>query len=389
MKTKKGIIIGGGIGGLTTAIALAQKGIETTVYEQAPELNEAGAGIWIAPNGLNVFNKLGFVNEIISAGNLLSKIQVVDTEYKPISVIDGQKVAAKYNFNTLAIHRAALQRILSSKLSSECLVLGKRFKAYTQTDNGVRVDFEDGSLAQADFVILADGIKSKGRLQINSNTDLRYAGQTCWRFVTAYDFPKAAQGNMYEVWSNKKGLRVGYSAINASEAYVFITNYEKAGGKDNPVTLKQDLLSLCKDFPAIIKQLISTVSAEKIIRSDIYDFKPVSNWVDGKVALLGDAAHATTPNLGQGACQAIEDAFVLAEQLASASNIATGLAKYQFKRMTKTRFITNTAWRFSQITNTSGIVKSFFKLLIRTTPATVNQKKLDKIYSLAYIFNNK
>jgi 2-polyprenyl-6-methoxyphenol hydroxylase-like FAD-dependent oxidoreductase len=381
---KKGIIIGGGIGGLTTAIALAQKGIETTIYEQAGELNEVGAGIWIAPNGLNVFDKLGFVNEIISAGNFLNQIQVVDTEYKPISIIDGQKVAAKYNFNTLAIHRAALQRILSGKLSSESIVLGKRFKAYTQTNDTVKVDFEDGSSAQADFLILADGIKSKGRLQINGNTDLRYAGQTCWRFVTAFNFPKAEQGHMYEMWSNKKGLRVGYSAINAKEAYVFIINYEKAGGKDNPVTLKQDLLSLCKDFPSIVKQLISTVSAEKIIRNDIYDFKPVSNWVDSKVALLGDAAHATTPNLGQGACQAIEDAYVLAEQLASANNIATGLANYQTKRMAKARFITNTAWRFSQITNTSGFVKSLLKLLIRTTPEAVSQKQLDKIYSLDY-----
>jgi 2-polyprenyl-6-methoxyphenol hydroxylase-like FAD-dependent oxidoreductase len=384
MKAKKGIIIGGGIGGLTTAIAFAHKGIETTVYEQANELNEVGAGIWIAPNGLNVFNKLGFVNEIISAGNCLDQIQVVDTEYKPISTIDGQKVAAKYHFNTLAIHRAALQRILSSKLSSESLIFAKRFKAYTQTNDRVKVDFEDGSSAEADFLILADGIKSKGRFQINGNKDLRYAGQTSWRFVTAFNFPKAEQGHMYEIWSNKKGLRAGYSAINAKEAYVFVTNNEKAGGKDNAVTLKQDLLSLCKDFPSIVKQLISTASTERIIRNDIYDFKPVSNWVDGKVALLGDAAHATTPNLGQGACQAIEDAYVLAEQLASAKNIADGLANYQAKRMAKARFITNTAWKFSQITNTSGIVKSFLKLLIRMTPDTVNENQLDRIYSLEY-----
>jgi 2-polyprenyl-6-methoxyphenol hydroxylase-like FAD-dependent oxidoreductase len=384
MKTKKGIIIGGGIGGLTTAIALAQKGIETTVYEQAAALNEVGAGIWLAPNGLNVFNKLGFVNEIISAGNFLDQIQVVDTNSKIISAIDGQKVAKKHNFNTVAIHRATLQRILSSKLSGESIVLGKRFKAYSQMNDTVKVDFEDGNSAEADFLILADGIKSKGRLQINNNTDLRYSGQTCWRFVTEFNFPKTEQGHMYEMWSNKKGLRVGYSAINANEAYVFITNYEKAGGKDNPFSLKQDLLSLCKDFPEIVKKLISTVSAEKIIRNDIFDFKPVSNWVDGKLALLGDAAHATTPNLGQGACQAIEDALVLAEQLAAANNIETGLANYQSKRIAKATFITNTAWKFSQITNTSGFVKSLLKLLIRITPESINEKQLDKIYSLDY-----
>jgi 2-polyprenyl-6-methoxyphenol hydroxylase-like FAD-dependent oxidoreductase len=277
-----------------------------------------------------------------------------------------------------------LQNILVSKVNVQNIVLGKRLRSYSQIQDSVTVEFEDGTKAKADFLILADGIKSNGRSQLQGDIQLRYSGQTCWRFVNEFDFPKAEDGNMYEVWSSKKGLRVGYSQINAKEVYVFITNHEKAGNKDNPASLKQELLSLCKGFPDIVKQLISTVSAEKIIRNDLYDFKPISNWVDGNVALLGDAAHATTPNLGQGACQAIEDAYMLAEQLASSNNIAAGLANYQAKRMAKAKFVTDTSWRFCQITNTSGIVKSFFKLLIRATPDAVNQKQLDKIYSLEY-----
>jgi 2-polyprenyl-6-methoxyphenol hydroxylase-like FAD-dependent oxidoreductase len=381
---KKGIIIGAGIGGLTTAIALAQKGIEITVYEQASELKEVGAGIWVAPNGLNVFNKLGFAGEIIESGKELRHISIVDLKGKSISIINGKKVKAKHGFTTTAISRTVLHNILISKVNKDTIVLSKRLKAYSQNQQGVSVEFEDGTKATADFLILADGVNSVGRSQLLGNKTLRYAGQTCWRFVTPFNFPKEENGNMYETWSNKKGLRVGYSQINEKEVYVFIINYTTAGNKDNIATVKQDLLALCHEFPEIIKQMISAVAPEIIIRNDIYDFKPISNWVDGKVALLGDAAHATTPNLGQGACQAIEDAYVIAEQLSSSLSIEQCLKNYQAKRINKATFITNTSWRFSQITNTSGIVKSFMKWLIRLTPASVNEKQLEKIYSVDF-----
>jgi 2-polyprenyl-6-methoxyphenol hydroxylase-like FAD-dependent oxidoreductase len=381
---KKGIIIGAGIGGLTTAIALAKKGIETIVYEQASELKEVGAGIWVAPNGLNVFNKLGFAGEIIELGKELKHISIVDLKGKPVSIIDGNKVKAKHQFTTTAISRTVLHNILISKVNENSIVLGKQLKAYSQNQNGVSVEFEDGTKASADFLILADGVNSVGRAQLLGNKTLRYAGQTCWRFVTPFNFPKEENGNMYETWSNKKGLRVGYSQINEKEVYVFIINNTEPGNKDNITTVKQDLLSLCKGFPEIIQQMIAAVAPEKIIRNDIYDFKPITNWVDGNVALLGDAAHATTPNLGQGACQAIEDGYVLAEQLSAVANIAQALKNYQAKRTNKATFITNTSWRFSQITNTSGIVKSFMKWLIRLTPESVSQKQLDKIYSVDF-----
>jgi 2-polyprenyl-6-methoxyphenol hydroxylase-like FAD-dependent oxidoreductase len=379
---KKGIIIGAGMGGLTAAIALAQKGIETTVYEQASELKEVGAGIWVAPNGLKVFDKLGFAQEIVTAGKALDSISIVDLKGKPVSVIDGKKVKLKHQFTTTAISRMVLHHILISKAKMENIVLGKRLKKYVQSPTGVTVEFEDGTTDSASFLILADGVNSIGRAQMLGAAPLRYAGQTCWRFVTRFNFPKEQEGNMYEIWSNKKGLRVGYSQINDKEVYLFITNYTAPGGKDNPVTIKQNLLALCHEFPDIIKQMITAVVPEKIIRNDIYDFKPISNWTDGCVALLGDAAHATTPNLGQGACQAIEDAYVLAEELSATADIKKGLKNYQAKRMAKAQFITNTSWRFSQVTNTSGVLKSFLKAMVRMTPASINEKQLDKIFTL-------
>jgi len=107
---KKGIIIGAGIGGLTTALALMKKGFEVTIYEQSKEIKEVGAGIWVAPNGLQVFDHLGIAKDIINAGKTLEKIFITDIKGKPISTIDGQKVREKHKFGTVAIHRATLQK---------------------------------------------------------------------------------------------------------------------------------------------------------------------------------------------------------------------------------------------------------------------------------------
>lgn len=381
---KKGVIIGAGIGGLTTAMALAKRGITVEIYEQAPEIKEVGAGIWVAPNGLKVYQELGIAKDIIAAGKLLEKISVVDLKYKLISVIDGKRIEAKHQFKTVAIHRATLQKILASYIHPENINLNKKFKAYQHSDNSIIAAFEDGTTVEADFLIIADGIKSNGRLQIHPQLDLRYSGQTCWRFVSDIDLPRVEEDNMYEIWANRKGLRVGYSKINERAVYVFITNFEKAGGKDSLGTVKEYLLSLCADFPGIVKQMIASVHPKEILRTDLFDFKPISHWVDRRAVLIGDAAHATTPNLGQGACQAIEDAYVIVQQLTSTRDVETAFKDFQQKRFKKAKFITNTSWQFAQMTNTSGLKKSIVKGILKMTPNFINEKQLDKIYSLDY-----
>ena len=130
--------------------------------------------------------------------------------------------------------------------------------------------------------------------------------------------------------------------------------------------------------------MIASVHPKEILRTDLFDFKPISCWVDRRAVLIGDAAHATTPNLGQGACQAIEDAYVIAQQLTSTRDIETAFLEFQQKRIKKAKFITNTSWQFAQMTNTSGLKKSIVKRILRMTPNCINEKQLDKIYSLNY-----
>jgi len=379
---KKGIIIGAGIGGLTTAIALLKKGIDVTVFEQAAHLNEVGAGLWVAPNGMKVFEKLQLADEIILAGTTLEKIEVLDWKGRVISSIDGEKIKAKHQFGTTAIHRAKLQKILYNQLPREKVFLDKRFISFHQDSEKITAYFADGKSESADFLLLADGIKSSINLNLFPGQKLRYSGQTCWRFVVDFKLPDLGSNKMQEIWSKKKGLRVGYSQINSNQVYVFITNYEKAGETDNSLKVLDKLLALCLEFPAIVSKIIKATEGKNIIRNDLYDFVPLKSWTNGRMALLGDAAHASTPNLGQGACQAIEDGFVIANELQNNDDICQALKLYEQKRIKKATYITNTSWRFGQVTNTSGFIKSVLVSLFRKTPESVNEKQLDKIFNL-------
>ena len=379
---KKGVIIGAGIGGLSTAIALAQKGIEVTIYEQAPELKEVGAGIWVAPNGLKVYEKLGIVDEIIKAGQSLELISAVDINGKVISTINSSRVRKTHKYSTVAIHRGVLHKKLVSYIDPAKIILNKSFKSYKQTANSVIAEFQDGTSVEADFLIVADGIKSKARMQMQSSLNLRYSGQTCWRFVTNFNLPKEELGKMSEIWADEKGLRAAYSKINDEQTYCYITNFQDAGGKDNKETLKADLLKLCANFNSQVKELINSCNVDDIIRSDLFDFKPIKKWTDGRVVLIGDAAHATTPNLGQGACQAIEDAYVIANELATIDSIEDAFKSFQNKRIKKATSITNTSYQFAQMTNTTGFKKRFVKMILRLTPDSINDKQIDKIYNI-------
>ena len=180
----------------------------------------------------------------------------------------------------------------------------------------------------------------------------------------------------------KKGVRIGYSQINANQVYVYITNYEQAGKTDNPLKLLDKLLELCSTFPEIIRDILKATAGKNIIRNDLFDFPPLTSWTMGRMALIGDAAHATTPNLGQGACQAIEDAMVIANELHDNADVYQALKYYEQKRIKKATYITNTSWRFGQVTNTSGILKTVLVSMLRNTPESVNEKQLDKIYNL-------
>ncbi|HYH15699.1 MAG TPA: FAD-dependent monooxygenase, partial [Flavisolibacter sp.] len=176
-------IIGGGIAGLTTAIALQKLGISYTLFESAPAIKAVGAGLVLAANAMKGLQQLGIADAIIDAGRVLDAFTIYDDKGRVITHTDCKALNEQYGINNFSIHRAALHHLLYSQLDSSCVILNKKAVSARQNNNGVTVSFSDGTHHQTDYLIVADGIHSPIRQQLLPHAKPRYAGYTCWRAV--------------------------------------------------------------------------------------------------------------------------------------------------------------------------------------------------------------
>ena len=206
-------IIGAGIGGLTTALAFEKKGIDYQLFERSEELKPVGAGIWLAPNALQVLERLNVLNEIQKSGNSIDRITLGTHQIKLLSDMDQWFVKSKFGFSTITIHRAELQKILLNNIPKEKITLGKSFKSYNEIDQSqIQISFEDGTNYKTNFLIAADGINSKVRKKLFPKSEIRYSGQTCWRGIVDFLMPEEFLHRGMELWG--KGIRFGIFPIS-------------------------------------------------------------------------------------------------------------------------------------------------------------------------------
>lgn len=369
-------IIGAGIGGLTTAMLLKQKGFEPTVYESAPSIQPVGAGIVMANNAMQVYRKAGIQHTIEQAGNKITVMKITDERLKPISVMELSKYESVYGVYNVAIHRAALQRILAEETGFENIILSKRLLRIEQNEN-YQLSFEDGTVAHTDVVIGADGIKSVVRKQLFNTGEIRDAQQVCWRGICEMNLSEKYQHEANELWG--KGKRFGFVKISDSKVYWYAVA-NKWLVKEN----SQSLTELLNEFHPEVLAMINATPQENIFISDITDLKPISTWTRDKACLLGDAAHATTPNMGQGACQAIEDAYTIAQLLGGGKEIKDAFASYEKRRIKKAHDIVKRSWSAGKISHIeNGALIWLRNIAMKSLPGSANNKLLDKIFDIS------
>lgn len=371
-------IIGAGIGGLTMALTLKQKGYPVRVYESAPEIKPVGAGILMANNAMQVFKKLGIQHSIEAAGNRISMLDITNEKLSSLSAINLQKFEHRYGVYNVSIHRADLQRILAEAIGFENIELSKRLVSIKQ-EKDCKLVFEDGSVIRSPVVIAADGIRSAIRNQLFDKSEIRNTGQVCWRGVCDMELPEQYLHEGIEAWG--KGIRFGFVRISSRQLYWFAVAKERSVKSEH-----DDLLLLFKDFHPLMQNMIAATAKENIYFSSITDLKPVHQWYKGNVCLIGDAAHATTPNLGQGACQAVEDAYAIGQLLDPNKTFDNVFAAYQQLRIKKAHAIVNNSWRIGEMAHWENSFAVWTRNnLMKAIPAAANNRQLQKIFDIRYI----
>jgi 2-polyprenyl-6-methoxyphenol hydroxylase-like FAD-dependent oxidoreductase len=361
------LIAGAGIGGLTLGCALQKAGIAFEIFERAPTLGVAGAGIAIQTAAMLALRHLGLDEAVIRAGHELKR----GTGKNAAGVVLHSARLDEYGAPSIAIHRARLQATLLGALQASRIHTGRALVGYEQDEHGVHALFGDGSRASGALLIGADGLHSATRRQMLGDTPLRYSGYSSWRGVAPLAGPAH---EVIEIWG--RGLRFGIVPIADAETYWFAVANAKAGEADADRPM---LLQRFASFGEQGRALLEATPQDCILRTDIQDRKPVSTWSEGRVCLLGDAAHPTTPNLGQGGCMAIEDAVVLGHCLTKHAAFADAFSAYQQKRVEHTRKIVEASFQFGRIAQLEGRFTTWLRdLALRATPESQIRDRLRK-----------
>ena len=348
----KVMVAGAGIGGLTAAIALRRGGVEVAVFERAAELEAVGAGLLLAANAQKALAKLGLADAVARLGTPASAGEIRSWRGEVLVSIPAAELEKKVGAPSAAVHRADLQALLAREVGKGTLRLGTEVDAFEQDESGVRVLLADGGQESADILVGADGLRSRTRAELFGSQEPRYAGYTAWRAVVEPEEELLPWGAGFESWG--RGARFGCAHIGDGRVYWFATANAPEGEKDgppgSPAAAKAKLLRLFSGWHRPVADLVEATQEGTILRTDIYDREPLGErWGEGRVTLLGDAAHPMTPNLGQGACQAVEDAVVLARSLGDRGATAEGLRSYERVRSKRVAMVVRRSRRVGMV----------------------------------------
>jgi 2-polyprenyl-6-methoxyphenol hydroxylase-like FAD-dependent oxidoreductase len=373
------VIVGGGIAGLTAALALQRHGIEARVYEAAPELRAVGAGIWMPPNAMAVLAQLGLADAVQSAGMPLQRVEVCDFEAGVLSSMELADMERRLGHTIVAIRRSELQRILAGALQPGTLHLDHAYAAHSVAGDVVTAVFRGGGSASGALLIGADGLHSTVRHGLFPSAPLRYSGQTCYRGLASLVPDAGVQHVGREIWGGAH--RFGFSAVGPDTVYWFAPISAPAG-QAPPPELKAALLRDYASFPAPVLQILEATDERAILQTDLYDLRPMPRWSSGRVGLVGDAAHATTPNLGQGGAQAMEDALALALRVRDHGAMPAALDALERARRGRAVRIVNMSWTFARVSHwTHPLARRIRNGVMKSVPAAVERHQVVGLFT--------
>lgn len=368
------LIIGGGIAGLTLATALRRLDFRPDLIERAAEWAPVGAGITLGINAMQVLARLGLKDATLEHSRVMEKAQITDQSGRVLARTDLGVLARKHG-PSVAIHRADLHSVLLGGAEGTNLRLGVEPKAIEQEGHAIRVEFSDGSAGDYDLVMGADGIRSATRRLVFGQSPIYYSGYTCWRFMAPNP---GGVTTTTEMWG--RGRRFGIVPMKGDQIYCFATMNAEGGQPDPTGGRFIEFRKLFADFEGDAAAILHAAPEEtRLIHTDLEEVR-LDRWERGGVVLIGDAAHAMTPNMGQGAAMAIEDAWVLARCLDRPADRDAVTTSFHHRRFPRADAVRRQSWNLGRIAQLERPMACTVRNnLMRLMPERVSLSQLERL----------
>jgi 2-polyprenyl-6-methoxyphenol hydroxylase-like FAD-dependent oxidoreductase len=372
------IVIGGGFGGLTTAIGLTQAGVDATIYEASDELREVGAGVGVQYGAMKALRRIGLLDAVQEMGEPLRNVEMRSWDGKLLAEIPHAPLAEKLGVRAHNVHRGELLGLLMRTLGRDRIVLGSKCVGYIEDENGVTAQFADGSSARGAVLVGADGSHSTIRPQLLGDGMPRDSRIVVWRAIPDFESPALPRGVLQMVF----GRSQFFAMITAVRGRVFwfASGLVRKFGSKPAVSPKEEVVEAYAGWAEPIEELLSITDESGIARNLTYDRPPVDRWSTARITLVGDAAHPMRPTLGQGASSAIEDGVVLARELSQVSlgdtaAIRSALRAYETDRIARTTPLVRRAARLERLAmSRNPVVRTMRNVALRATPAAAWQR---------------
>jgi 2-polyprenyl-6-methoxyphenol hydroxylase-like FAD-dependent oxidoreductase len=333
MTRGEAIVVGAGIGGLTAGAALIRDGWSVRVYERRDSLEDIafGAGLGIYTNGIRALGQIGLADQVVRSGTSREHFDQRSWSGKRIASWPVGEIASRIGAPSIDLTRSALVRILGQAVGADPLRLGVACTGFEQDGEGVTVHFSDGATERCQLLIGCDGINSTVRTQLLGPIKPSYQGYTAWRGLVNFQHEAAPLHMFQQFWG--RGRRIAFYHVNEEGLLFWIAIANAPEGERDPEGGgKARVTGLFESCAEPIPAMIAANEEAEIQRLDVYDLDPIGSWAQGRVTVMGDAAHAMTFNTGQGACQAILDGVALAKQLREADDIPSALHGFESSR---------------------------------------------------------
>lgn len=332
MDRLKVIIVGAGMGGLTTALAMEQAGFECEIYDRVSELRPAGAGVSLWSNGVKVLNRLGLGPALAAVGGRMDRVIYRRSSGETLTDFSLDPLVVRVGQRPYPVTRTDLQQLLLGALPTARVRLNAECVAVEQDADSATAVFRNGHRARGDLVVAADGTHSQLRATVAQQATARsYRGYVNWNgLVPAADDLAPERSWVIYVGHHR---RASLMPVGGDRFYFFFDVPLPPGGDANRDHYRAELSRHFAGWAPPVQQLISRLDPDTTHRVEIHDLDPLPRLVQGRVALLGDAGHSTAPDLGQGGCQAMEDAWVLTHCLSTTNlGVADALRRYEAAR---------------------------------------------------------